>query len=51
MIEMDEIEFLESDFTDESLRLIADLCGPWIATMLLLPGSVPVVWECDRDVV
>lgn len=45
MIEMDESELSESDFTDESLRLIADLNGPWVATMLLLPGPVSLCLE------
>lgn len=42
LIEMDESEYLESDFTDEVLRKIAGVCGPWTANQLLLPGPVPV---------
>lgn len=38
LIEMDE--YLDSDFTDDSLRVIANLNGPWIANQLLLPGPV-----------
>lgn len=45
MIEMDECEFSESDFTDDSLRLIAALCGPHVAKMLLLPGPVSIARE------
>lgn len=45
MIKMDECEFSESDFTDKSLRAIAALCGPHVATMMLLPGPVLVEWE------
>lgn len=41
-IVMDDSEFLESDYSDESLRIIADLLGPWIANQLLLPGPVPL---------
>ncbi|MGK9250825.1 hypothetical protein [Paenibacillus humicus] len=42
MIEMDESELLESDFSDDSLRVIADLFTPWVAQLLLLPGPVLV---------
>jgi hypothetical protein len=52
MIEMDECEFSESDFTDDSLRIIIRLLGPQVAQMLLLPGPVPVERKEDRrDVV
>lgn len=43
MIEMDESELLESDFSDDSLRAIGELHGPWVAQLLLLPGPVPVL--------
>jgi len=42
MIEMDESELSDSDFTDDSLRAVAALCGPMVAQALLLPAAVPV---------
>ncbi|WP_157054105.1 hypothetical protein [Paenibacillus sp. D9] len=42
MIEMDETELLESDFSEDSLRAIGRLLSPWVAQRLLLPGPVLV---------
>jgi len=42
MIEMDKSEYLDSDFSDESLRRIAAFCGWKTAHGLLLPPPVPV---------
>jgi len=42
MIEMDKSEYLDSDFSDESLRRIAAFCGWKTAHSLLLPPPVPI---------
>lgn len=42
MIEPDESMMMLSDYSDEVLRIIADLLGPDIKDMLLLPGPVPL---------
>jgi len=49
MIEMDETEFLESDFSDDALRLIAALCGWRTAHNMLLPPPVPIRPEGVRS--
>lgn len=42
MIEPDATEFLDSDFTDDHLRFIAETFGPLVKDLLLLPGPVPI---------
>jgi hypothetical protein len=42
LIEMQEEEFLESDFTDDQLRYVLDVFGPAVKDGLLLPGPVPL---------
>lgn len=45
MINMDECEWSVSDFSDETLAMIAAFCGPWVATMLMTPRYVPIDME------
>lgn len=40
MIEMDEDEYLSSDFSDDTLRMILDWLGPQVKDSLLLPRGV-----------
>lgn len=37
MIEMDEDEYLSSDFSDDTLRTVLDWFGPQVKDALLLP--------------
>lgn len=45
MIEFDETEQLESDFTDFTLQWIQELYGPQVKDALLLPGPVEVQYD------
>jgi hypothetical protein len=42
MIEMQESEYLESDFTDDHLRYVLMTYGPVVKDWLLLPRPVEV---------
>lgn len=49
MIEFDESEHLESDFTDRALQLILIFCGPDVKDALLLPGAVEIHGDITNE--
>lgn len=42
MIEIDPDEQFESDFSDQTLRIISHILGPPVKDLLLLPGPVSI---------